>query len=52
LRWTEAGGREVQAPGKKGFGSRLIERALGSDGEVTFEFRPAGLFFAVKLALE
>lgn len=52
LCWTEAGGPEVQAPARKGFGSRLVERALDGDSEVSFEFRPAGLFFSVALRLE
>lgn len=52
LCWTEECGPQVQAPGKKGFGSRLVERALGGDSEVSFEFRPTGLFFSVNLRLE
>lgn len=52
LIWTEADGPEVLEPQKKGFGSRLVERALGVDCEVSFEFRPAGLFFSVELGLE
>ncbi|WP_119271669.1 sensor histidine kinase [Taklimakanibacter deserti] len=52
LRWMEAGGPPVQAPARKGFGSRLVERALGGDGEISFEFRPMGLFFSVRLRLE
>jgi PAS domain S-box-containing protein len=52
LSWTEAGGPQVKAPGKKGFGSRLVERALGGDSDVSFEFRPSGLFFSVHLLLE
>jgi PAS domain S-box-containing protein len=50
LRWSEAGGPHVLAPSRKGFGSRLVERALG--GEVSFEFRPAGLVLSAELQLE
>nr|WP_244630145.1 sensor histidine kinase [Microvirga tunisiensis] len=45
LRWSETGGPPVQAPTRRGFGSRLIERSLGDDlaGEVRIEFAPAGV---------
>lgn len=52
LCWTEAGGPEVEAPKRRGFGSSLVERALGGDSDISFEFRPKGLFFSVKLCLE
>lgn len=52
LRWTETGGPDVPPPVRKGFGSRLIERALGGDSDVTLEFRPSGLFFSVLFDLE
>ena len=44
LRWTELGGPKVNAPERKGFGSRLIEgtiRPLG--GKVLFDWRAEGL---------
>ncbi|WP_188130581.1 PAS domain S-box protein [Neomesorhizobium albiziae] len=45
LRWEESGGPEVIPPERKGFGSRLIERALASelDGEVRVQYEPSGL---------
>ena len=45
LRWEESGGPEVIPPKQKGFGSRLIERALASElgGEVRVQYEPAGL---------
>jgi PAS domain S-box-containing protein len=52
LCWTESGGPPVETPSRKGFGSRLVERALAGDGEVSFEFRPSGLFFSVQLELD
>jgi len=44
FRWTELGGPKVNAPERKGFGSRLIEgtiRPLG--GKVLFDWRAEGL---------
>jgi two-component sensor histidine kinase len=45
LRWQESGGPPVKAPGRKGFGSRLIEGGLAQelDGEVGLDYEPAGL---------
>ncbi len=45
LEWTEAGGPTVHAPSRKGFGSRMIERALAMElqGDVTLQYQPAGL---------
>jgi PAS domain S-box-containing protein len=44
LRWQESGGPLVTPPGRKGFGSRLIEGGLAQelDGEVRLEYEPAG----------
>ena len=43
--WTESGGPHVAEPGKKGFGSRLIEGVLAADfeGEVRTCYRPGGV---------
>jgi two-component sensor histidine kinase len=45
--WNESGGPDVTepAPGKKGFGSRLIERMLASDfaGKVNTFYRRSGV---------
>jgi PAS domain S-box-containing protein len=45
LRWQESGGPSVTPPGRKGFGSRLIEGGLAQelDGEVRLDYRPAGM---------
>ncbi|NEK18395.1 PAS domain S-box protein [Rhizobium leguminosarum] len=45
LRWGEIGGPEVQSPTRKGFGSRLLERALQRefDAQVTLSFAPSGV---------
>ncbi|MHA6646259.1 PAS domain-containing protein [Mesorhizobium sp. A623] len=45
LRWSESGGPPVTAPKRRGFGSRLIERALAAElgGEVRVQYEPSGL---------
>jgi PAS domain S-box-containing protein len=45
LRWQESGGPRVTPPGRKGFGSRLIEGGLAQelDGEVHLDYEPAGV---------
>lgn len=45
LEWRERGGPPVTPPTTRGFGIRMIERALASDltGEVEIRFEPAGL---------
>jgi PAS domain S-box-containing protein len=45
LYWREAGGPVVKAPDHKGFGLRMIERALASDlsARVTMQFEESGL---------
>ncbi len=45
LTWTESGGPLVDAPKRKGFGSRLIERALAQElgGTVNVTYEPAGV---------
>lgn len=45
LRWQESGGPPMMPPGRKGFGSRLIEGGLAQDldGEVRLDYDPAGL---------
>ncbi len=45
LSWAERGGPPVKAPEHKGFGLRMIERALASDlsGRVTMAFEESGL---------
>jgi PAS domain S-box-containing protein len=45
LRWQESGGPAVTPPGRKGFGSRLIEGGLAQDldGVVRLDYEPAGV---------
>jgi PAS domain S-box-containing protein len=44
LRWQESGGPPVTPPGRKGFGTRLIERSLAQerDSGVRLDYEPAG----------
>jgi PAS domain S-box-containing protein len=43
--WREAGGPAVAAPGRKGFGSRLLERGLAHElnGRVELAYHPTGV---------
>ena len=45
LEWRESGGPPVEAPERRGFGSRLIERGLEADlgGGAALHFDPGGL---------
>jgi two-component sensor histidine kinase len=45
LRWQESGGPPVTVPGRKGFGSRVIEGGLAQelDGEVRLDYEPSGV---------
>jgi PAS domain S-box-containing protein len=52
LAWKETGGPRVSPPERKGFGSRLIQRALGADCKVTLDYCPTGLTFTVELIQE
>jgi two-component sensor histidine kinase len=49
LCWSEHGGPAVMPPTRRGFGSKLIERALREalDGEVALTFDPGGLLCTV-----
>lgn len=53
LRWEEIGGPTVQPPSHKGFGSRLLERALHRefDAEVTLSFAASGLVCEITVPL-
>ncbi|HEY1940663.1 MAG TPA: PAS domain S-box protein [Roseiarcus sp.] len=50
LRWEEMGGPPVEAPKRKGFGSRLLERALSSelDATVRLAFPPTGVVYEIE----
>ena len=41
VEWQERGGPAVEAPTRKGFGSTLIEQAIGGDARL--EFSPDGV---------
>jgi PAS domain S-box-containing protein len=45
LVWTESGGPRVTAPGRRGFGSTLLEQVTGRElnGEALVEYLPAGV---------
>jgi two-component sensor histidine kinase len=51
--WREQGGPVVSPPARRGFGSRMIERALAQDlkGDVTMDFRPGGLVCTIDAPL-
>jgi two-component sensor histidine kinase/integral membrane sensor domain MASE1 len=52
--WSEAGGPEVSAPLRRGFGSRLIQEGLSRElrGEVRMDFLPEGLRCVLTFPLE
>jgi PAS domain S-box-containing protein len=50
LRWHESGGPRVAPPTSRGFGSRMIERAVhGEKGVAHFEFSETGVEFTLTL---
>jgi PAS domain S-box-containing protein len=52
LEWLERGGPAVEPPKHKGFGSRLIERALNTqEGAAAFRFDPQGLTCTLSMLL-
>jgi two-component sensor histidine kinase len=53
LVWRESGGPPVSPPGRRGFGSTLIERSLAYEFEakVDMQFRPDGLVCEIDLPL-
>ncbi|WP_342151307.1 PAS domain-containing protein [Methylorubrum sp. SB2] len=50
VRWEEIGGPPVTPPRRKGFGSRMIERALAAElgGTAEIDYRPRGLVCTVE----
>ena len=52
--WRECGGPAVEAPKRRGFGSRLLERGLRNDlgGDVTLAYAPEGVVFRATAPLE
>jgi PAS domain S-box-containing protein len=53
LVWRESDGPPVSPPGKRGFGTRMIERGLAADlgGTATIAFEPSGLVCTVDAPL-
>jgi PAS domain S-box-containing protein len=53
LRWEEVGGPPVVAPERRGFGSRLIERALAAEigGTAKIDYRRRGVVFTLEAPL-
>jgi two-component sensor histidine kinase len=53
LRWRERDGPPVRPPERQGFGRTLLERGVAYElgGEVTLDFRPAGLVCEARLLL-
>jgi two-component sensor histidine kinase len=51
--WIESGGPAVAIPNRRGFGSRLVERALAKDlkGETRLEFNADGVRFTIDAPL-
>lgn len=48
--WRESGGPLVEPPTRRGFGSRMIERALAGyfSGAATVDYQPAGVVFSLR----
>lgn len=46
--WHESGGPPVREPERKGFGTRLIKRAM-VDHSTELQYRPDGLYYSVRL---
>ena len=52
LRWRESGGPRVATPMHKGFGSRMIERAIrGEQGTSTIDYAPGGIVCAIEMPI-
>lgn len=53
LTWREAGGPDVRAPAKRGFGTVMIESILASDmgGSVALQFPPEGVCCEIRAPL-
>ena len=49
--WRERGGPAVQPPGRRGFGSQLLEKGLSPGGTVRLDFRPDGVECHMSLPL-
>lgn len=50
LKWSESGGPPVRPPEYRGFGSRMVERALRAQrGDAVIDFNPEGVCCVLKL---
>jgi PAS domain S-box-containing protein len=54
LVWTESGGPPVHEPTRRGFGSRMIERALAFSvqGTAAIDYRPNGVQFTISAQMD
>jgi two-component sensor histidine kinase len=54
LSWEEKGGPLVVPPGRRGFGSRMIERGLAAElqGEVKIDWRPEGVVCTIDAPID
>ncbi|RYG34354.1 MAG: PAS domain S-box protein [Burkholderiales bacterium] len=54
IEWRESGGPPVQAPEKRGFGSRLVERGLAGEmgGSARIEFAPTGVVCVIDAPMD
>ena len=50
FQWADMDGPVVEAPSRRGFGSRMLERALAGElrGKATLDYRPTGLVYEVE----
>ena len=53
MEWSESGGPPVLPPGRRGFGSRLIDRSIRTElqGTVDLDFAPGGLRVRIRVPL-
>lgn len=54
LTWTEHGGPPVEVPSRRGFGTRLLERAVAQDlgGTVDLRFDPKGVICTIRTRID
>jgi two-component sensor histidine kinase len=52
IAWSEHGGPEVKPPGHRGFGSRLVRRALEGYGAVRLDFNRSGVACFILINLD
>ncbi len=51
FQWQERGGPPVKPPQRKGFGSVLLERAVGTADPPRFDYAPEGFTYEVRASL-